>query len=264
MNNDIIYTIYKTTNLVNGKIYIGQHQTTDLNDGYLGSGIHLLRAIKKHGKHKFIKEVLFAYDNFEEMNNKEIELLSSEFILQESNYNLNLGGSNFALKSQHIYDKISKSNSNRVTCKNKNDPTGVCFNVTKEEFDSNDELVGVSYGTKNPYTPTDEHKKINSEYMKNRIVSVDTRNKMSSKKKGLVSCKNKHDPDGKIFKVPHEEFKSNPDLVGINYGRKICDAEKENLRKRKSGMVQCKNKITGLILQVTIKEFKSNSELVRL
>ena len=31
------YFIYKTTNLINGKYYIGQHHTEDLNDGYLGS-----------------------------------------------------------------------------------------------------------------------------------------------------------------------------------------------------------------------------------
>ena len=40
------YLVYKTTCLVNGKIYIGQHQTYDLNDGYIGSGIELQKAIE--------------------------------------------------------------------------------------------------------------------------------------------------------------------------------------------------------------------------
>lgn len=35
------YTIYKTTNLINGKIYIGKHQTKDPYDSYLGSGKRL-------------------------------------------------------------------------------------------------------------------------------------------------------------------------------------------------------------------------------
>ena len=42
------YFIYRTTNLINGKYYIGQHHTEDLNDGYLGSGRVFIQAIKKY------------------------------------------------------------------------------------------------------------------------------------------------------------------------------------------------------------------------
>ena len=40
------HIIYKTTNLLNGKIYVGLHSTDNLNDRYMGSGWVLKYAIK--------------------------------------------------------------------------------------------------------------------------------------------------------------------------------------------------------------------------
>ena len=42
-----VYTVYKTTNLINGSIYIGVHKTSNINDTYIGSGKLLKSAIKK-------------------------------------------------------------------------------------------------------------------------------------------------------------------------------------------------------------------------
>jgi hypothetical protein len=84
----LFYTIYKITNRVNGKYYIGKHQTEDLNDGYFGSGKLLKRAIAKHGKDNFTKEILFVFDTESEMNAKEAELV----VVSEDTYNLCNGG----------------------------------------------------------------------------------------------------------------------------------------------------------------------------
>jgi hypothetical protein len=88
----VFYTIYKTTNNLDGKIYIGKHQTKDLEDDYLGSGKHLGRGIEKHGRENFSKEILYIFDNEKEMNVKEAELVSEEFVGQDTNYNLCPGG----------------------------------------------------------------------------------------------------------------------------------------------------------------------------
>ena len=50
--------IYKTTNIVNGKIYIGRHSTDNNTDLYLGSGVLLLEDIKKYGVDNFRREIL--------------------------------------------------------------------------------------------------------------------------------------------------------------------------------------------------------------
>ncbi len=88
----MLYTIYKITNNLNGKIYIGKHQTLNPNDSYFGSGKAIIAAIKKHGKENFTKEILFIFQTEEEMNNKEKELITGEFVLREDTYNLGVGG----------------------------------------------------------------------------------------------------------------------------------------------------------------------------
>lgn len=84
----MFYTVYRITNLVNGKIYVGKHKTTDLNDGYMGSGKLIRQAISKYGLENFHKEILFVFDNEEEMNAKEAEIV----VISENSYNLTEGG----------------------------------------------------------------------------------------------------------------------------------------------------------------------------
>lgn len=86
------FTIYKITNKANGTIYIGKHQTNNLDDGYMGSGKLITSAIKKYGRDAFVKEILFVFDNEADMNIKEAELVTEEFVSKSSNYNLCPGG----------------------------------------------------------------------------------------------------------------------------------------------------------------------------
>lgn len=86
------FLIYKITNLIDNKIYIGAHATYKVNDKYMGSSLSLKRDIKKYGRKSFVKEILFVYDTKEEMMSKEREIVSKEFCMREDTYNLVLGG----------------------------------------------------------------------------------------------------------------------------------------------------------------------------
>ena len=67
--NKKYYIIYKITNIINGMIYIGQHTTSDINDGYMGSGVYLKMAINKYGIDNFKKEILFYCDSLKTQRN---------------------------------------------------------------------------------------------------------------------------------------------------------------------------------------------------
>lgn len=82
------YFIYKTTNLINGKSYIGAHTTKNIDDGYLGSGVALIKAIEKYGIKNFKREIIKFCDSKEEMWKEEEKLV----VISENSYNLRKGG----------------------------------------------------------------------------------------------------------------------------------------------------------------------------
>jgi hypothetical protein len=84
--------IYKTTNLINNKIYVGKQLHND-RQNYLGSGKILKQAISKYGQQNFKKEILQECSSKPEWLEAEqlwIEKLNSRD--KEVGYNLAIGG----------------------------------------------------------------------------------------------------------------------------------------------------------------------------
>ena len=89
------YIIYKITNQINRKYYIGRHATKDVNDSYMGSGVGIKNAIAKYGKENFIKEVIAESDNAESLWELEKEIVNEDIVKDPMSYNNAYGGKHY-------------------------------------------------------------------------------------------------------------------------------------------------------------------------
>lgn len=84
--------IYRITNKLNGKFYIGMHSTDNLNDGYFGSGKYLNNSINKHGKENHEMEILEYYFSREDLVLREKELVNQQTVRNPACMNIKVGG----------------------------------------------------------------------------------------------------------------------------------------------------------------------------
>lgn len=170
------YLIYQIANLINGKIYIGKHETTNIEDEYFGSGKYLKRAINKYGLENFVKTILFELQNEEEMNLLEKCVVTQEFCDREDTYNINVGGDggwdyvNKINKTSKFYLAGGLANKLKIENMSDSEYQQHCLNLSlkKQSWDKNH--PGYFAGERNP--------------MYGHVYTDETRRKMSINKTG--------------------------------------------------------------------------------
>ena len=151
--------IYKTTNLINGRLYIGQRKGTFTPD-YLGSGKIIKIAIKQYGKNNFRLEVLAFATTYQMLNGLEMKYIYEyrQVFGDRFLYNITDGGRGPQgnKHTQEVKNKIGLASKGRVF--------------------------------------SEEHKKKISLSEKGKFVSEETKRKLSLSHIGLVYPKRKFRP----------------------------------------------------------------------
>ena len=109
MKKNDIFFVYETTNLVNNNKYRGIHKTTDIDDGYIGSGTAFKCAVEKYGKENFKREILEYCNSYAELLEKEKIYVDEKWVKDRTNYNCKTGGQSAGILSEESRLKISNT-----------------------------------------------------------------------------------------------------------------------------------------------------------
>lgn len=198
------WCIYRITNTINHKTYIGQHKYYNsllVEDNYMGSGIHLKRAQKKYGIENFTKEIITIA-----MSQLEANVLEKYYIEKERKSNIygcyniadgGLGGS--YERSLETRRKLSLAQKGKHSMPRSEE----------QKRNISEAHKGIKYGPR-----SEEHRRKLSEAHKGKHFSEETRKKMSETRKGK--------PSGREGKHQSEEAK-----------KKISEAAKARWAKKR-------------------------------
>lgn len=228
------YTVYQITNKISGRSYIGMHQTTNLDDDYMGSGTILRRHYKKYGTDNFEKEILHIFDTKEEMANKEAELVNEDWVNDPNTYNLKMGGEGGWDHSR-----------GRVTVR---DTDGNCFNVNIDDprYVSG-ELVHPTKGTTTVIDENgnrfrvgvDDEKFLKGEYVgqtKGYKHTQEAKNKISAAAMGNRSFTGRTHSDETKIKMSESSKGSQAGDKNSQYGKPRSEDTKKKISEKMKGI----------------------------
>jgi hypothetical protein len=223
-----------TTNLINGKIYIGQKQSDKFVNSYYGSGKAICNAIKKYRKENFKTEIIYKANSIKRLNEAEIVYIE---IYNSTNkkigYNISLGGT-APMRGKHHTKKSKNKISEAVTGRPKSIEERhrlsaslmghKVSNKTKEKQRQatlksfTQERKEKLWASRRGVPITQEHKDSISKKLKGRTVSEETRKRMSESAKKVI-----HTP----------EWNKN---IGLsNKGKIVTTKQRETMSKAQKG-----------------------------
>lgn len=110
--------VYKTTCIINGKVYVGVHKSNKLQNNYIGCCVMsdvsankrakkikspFVQAVAKYGYSNFYKEILKVFNNSSDAYKMEAEIVNAEWVKSNLNYNAALGGEKVGKPSKYLH-----------------------------------------------------------------------------------------------------------------------------------------------------------------
>jgi len=185
--------IYKVTNLINGKVYIGQtiakfsvRKSQHIYDAKNGSNVHFHLALRKYKSENFLWEIICDCVSIEECNEKEKYFISFyQSTDREKGYNLDFGGKN-SERSEETKNKIklSKQNISEET----KDKIRKANTGKKLSEETKSKLRVANLGKKLSEETIEKLKSNNCKYWKDKKLSAESIAKRTLKRNKRIIC----------------------------------------------------------------------------
>jgi len=216
--------IYKITNNINDKVYIGKDEKND--DNYFGSGLLIKRAIEKYGKDNFSKIVLEKCDTQLELNYKEIFWINELNSISPNGYNLTIGGTGGDTFSNQTDDRKKEIIEKRT--KTTFSRHGLDFFKKPKSEETKKKIsvacTGLKFENRKSAILTEEHKNKISEANKGKKRTDDQKNNLSVAKTGT------HHSEETKLKLS-EKLKCNTNAKGYKH----TEEAKKMMSEKKKG-----------------------------
>ena len=144
-----IHFVYITTNLINGKQYVGDHSTDNIDDNYKGSGKYLKNSFLEHGRKNFKRDILDFFPTKKEAFEAQSPLIIKHNTLYPNGYNISPSGGMLegGSHSEESKDKIGRGNTGKIKDQKTKDKIGYANSIRVWEDKSKDKLRQSKLGT---------------------------------------------------------------------------------------------------------------------
>lgn len=258
--------IYKTINLINGKIYVGQSFKD--NDKYIGSGKLLKKAIRKYGIKNFRKEIIEKCIPDKKVLDEREKYWISYYnsTNKKIGYNIALGGQ-YGWMSGLKHSESTKEKMRRKRTGDKN-----AFYGKKHTSESKEKISQSLKKSKKFHLSVSKKERCEkiSKAMKKKVVSQETREKLSLAHKGRKKTPEQIEKMREIgnklkpFLGKKHSEESRKKMSEKNKGKIMSQEAKDKLREINTGKIlskETKQKISKSLEKI-VEQYDSNGNLI--